>query len=106
MLSHTCSLSPEDEILRIEFLWVLLHFCGISLLTCARSEIKAQYLFEKETSEKMFPQWQDGSFMSDFRLVLHGYLSLLKARSMFSCGTLSHADIQIALLYRVGVATV
>ena len=46
-------------------------------------EIKAQYLFEKETSEIKFPQYQDGSFSSNFKLGLHDYLSLLKSRSAF-----------------------
>lgn len=45
-------------------------------------EIKAQYLFEKETSEIKYPQWQDGSFSSDFNIGLHSYISLLKIPSM------------------------
>ena len=50
---------------------------------CLHSEICAQYLFEKETSELRFPQYQDGSFASNFKLGLYGYLSLLQSKSMF-----------------------
>ncbi len=46
-------------------------------------EIKAQYLFEKETSEINFPQYQDGSRMSAFKLGLYDYLSLLTKKSAF-----------------------
>ena len=45
-------------------------------------EIKAQHLFEQETSQLNFPQYQDGSFMSNFKLGLFDYLSLLRTRSM------------------------
>ena len=45
-------------------------------------EIRAQYLFEKETLEIKFPQYQDGSFMSNFKLGFFDYLSLLRERSM------------------------
>jgi len=65
---------PEDaELVQIEFL-----------------EIKAQYLFEKETSEMRFPNYQDGKFWSDFKLGFYSYWSLLRERS---------------LLYRVAVGT-
>ena len=40
-------------------------------------EIRAQHLFEKEVSEQRFPDYQDGSWSSSFRLGLHGYLSLI-----------------------------
>ena len=53
-------------------------------------EIKAQYLFEKETEELKFPQFQDGSWSSNFKLGLYGYLSLLTTRT---------------LLYRTAVGT-
>ncbi|KAF8206387.1 general substrate transporter [Mycena galopus ATCC 62051] len=65
---------PEDsDLVQIEFL-----------------EIKAQYLFEKETSEQRFPKYQDGTFSSNFKLGFFSYLSLLQERS---------------LLYRVAIGT-
>lgn len=45
-----------------------------------RREIKAQYLFEKETSEIKYPDLQDGSFSSNFKLGARDYLSLLRSR--------------------------
>ena len=45
-------------------------------------EIKAQRLFDVETSQRMFPDFQDGSFASEFKLGFYGYLSLLTNRSM------------------------
>jgi len=57
---------PQSEIIQLEFL-----------------EIKAEYLFERETSAEQFPQFQDGSFSSNFKLGLHGYLSLLTSRTLF-----------------------
>ena len=44
-------------------------------------EIKAEIMFEKEISVEKFPQFQDGTFASDFKLGLHGYLSLFTSRS-------------------------
>ncbi|KAK0198137.1 hypothetical protein F5146DRAFT_1157715 [Armillaria mellea] len=64
VLSNLRGLPKDDELVRIEFL-----------------EIKAQYLFEKEISEAKFPQYQDSSFTSQFKLGLHGYLSLILDRS-------------------------
>jgi len=74
VLAKTRNLAPDSELISIEFL-----------------EIRAQYLFEKETSEQKYPQWQDGSFSSDFQLGLHEYMSLLSIRT---------------LRYRVAVATI
>ncbi|KAG7450803.1 general substrate transporter [Guyanagaster necrorhizus] len=65
VLSNLRGLPKDDELVRIEFL-----------------EIKAQYLFEKEISEAKFPQYQDPSFISQFRLGLHGYLSLILDRNL------------------------
>ena len=48
------------------------------------SEIKAQYLFEKETAEIKYPDLQDGSFSSNFKLGLYEYTSLLTSRSTFT----------------------
>lgn len=53
-------------------------------------EIRAQYLFEKETSQLRFPQYQDGTWQSNFKLGLHEYMSLITDRS---------------LLYRVAVGS-
>ncbi|TFK45826.1 general substrate transporter [Heliocybe sulcata] len=66
VLANARSLPQDHELIQIEFL-----------------EIKAQYLFEKETSEMKFPQYQDGSFMSDFKLGLLDYASLLRNRALF-----------------------
>jgi sugar porter (SP) family MFS transporter len=73
VLSRARGLPEDSELVQIEFL-----------------EIKAQYLFEKETSEQRFPQYQDGSFMSNFKLGFFAYYSLLGERS---------------LLYRVAIGT-
>lgn len=50
--------------------------------TSLHSEIRAQYLFEKETSAEKFPQYQDGTFWSNFKLGFFDYLSLLTDRSL------------------------
>ncbi|KDQ59188.1 hypothetical protein JAAARDRAFT_655322 [Jaapia argillacea MUCL 33604] len=73
VLSMARKLPVNAELVQIEFL-----------------EIKAQYLFEKETQAIKFPQFQDGSFVSNFKLGFYDYLSLLRNRSLF---------------YRVAVAT-
>ncbi|KAJ7650213.1 general substrate transporter [Roridomyces roridus] len=73
VLSNARGASKESDLVQIEFL-----------------EIKAQYLFEKETSQQRFPQYQDGSFKSEFRLGFFSYWSLLRERS---------------LLYRVAVGS-
>lgn len=73
VLSQARNLPPDSELVRIEFL-----------------EIKAQYLFEKETAELNFPQYQDGSFISNFKLGFYDYVSLLRSRT---------------LLYRVATGT-
>jgi sugar porter (SP) family MFS transporter len=73
VLSNARGLPPDSELVQIEFL-----------------EIRAQYLFEKETSAINFPNLQDGSRSSNFKLGFYGYLSLIRERS---------------LLYRVAVGT-
>ncbi|CCM04226.1 uncharacterized protein FIBRA_06393 [Fibroporia radiculosa] len=65
VLSRARSLPPNSEIIQIEFL-----------------EIKAQYLFEKETAEIKFPQFQDGSFMSNVKLGLFEYWSLARSKTL------------------------
>ncbi|OBZ72373.1 Metacaspase-1 [Grifola frondosa] len=66
VLSSARNLPPDSDLVQIEFL-----------------EIKAQYLFEKETSQIKFPQYQDGSFKSNFKLGFYDYLSLLQSRPLF-----------------------
>ncbi|KAF9030975.1 general substrate transporter [Hymenopellis radicata] len=65
VLSRTRNLPVDHELVQIEFL-----------------EIKAQYLFEKETSEAKFPQYQDPSFSSQFKLGFYSYLSLIVDRKL------------------------
>ncbi|TFK81254.1 general substrate transporter [Polyporus arcularius HHB13444] len=67
VLSRARRLPPDSDLVQIEFL-----------------EIKAQYLFEKETSEIKYPDLQDGSFASNFKLGLRDYLSLLRSRPLFA----------------------
>ncbi|CDO74961.1 hypothetical protein BN946_scf184945.g33 [Trametes cinnabarina] len=77
VLSRARRLPPDHELVQIEFL-----------------EIKAQYLFEQETSVIKFPHLQDGSWWSNFRLGFFDYLSLLRSR-----------PTNKALLYRVAVGS-
>lgn len=58
--------SQDDITVRVEFL-----------------EIKALYLFEKETSARKYPQWQDGSTKSNFMIALNDYKSLITNKSLF-----------------------
>ncbi|KAK0469646.1 major facilitator superfamily domain-containing protein [Desarmillaria tabescens] len=89
VLSNLRALPKDDDLVRIEFL-----------------NIKAQYLFEKEISEARFPQYQDLSFVSQFKLGLHGYLSLILDRSgfYFSCPYINSKPSQ-DLLWRVTVGS-
>ncbi len=59
-------------------------------------EIKAQYLFEKETAALKYPQYQDGSFMSGFKLGFYDYLSLLTSRSKLYAPTHFSSDTHSA----------
>lgn len=75
VLASTRNLPPDSELVRIEFL-----------------EIKAQYLFEQETSQIKFPNFQDGSRASNFKLGLYDYLSLFQSRTLLlrvATGTLT-----------------
>ncbi|KAF6757229.1 sugar transporter [Ephemerocybe angulata] len=65
VLSSARNLPVDHELVRIEFL-----------------EIKAQYLFEKETQALKFPQYQDGTFSSNFKLGFYDYLSLLRSKTL------------------------
>ena|ERR1700761_153245 len=63
-------------------------------------------MFEKLTSEEMFPNHQDGSFGSNFKLGFESYLSLLrKKRQNFPLlyGLLPTIGISPALFVRVAV---
>ncbi|KAF7799891.1 hypothetical protein EIP86_011133 [Pleurotus ostreatoroseus] len=73
VLSRVRALPPDSDVIHVEFL-----------------EIKAQYLFEKETAELKYPDLQDGSLKSNIRLGMLEYASLLTTRS---------------LLYRTAVGT-
>ncbi|KAI0322572.1 general substrate transporter [Amylostereum chailletii] len=66
VLSNARRLPPDHELVQIEFL-----------------EIKAQRIFEHEMSVARFPQYQDGSFKSNFKLGAYGYLSLIQNKSLF-----------------------
>ncbi|KII89985.1 hypothetical protein PLICRDRAFT_174787 [Plicaturopsis crispa FD-325 SS-3] len=66
VLASARSLSPESDLVRIEFL-----------------EIRAEFLFEQEVNAEKFPNLQDGSFSSNFKLGVYSYLSLLRNRSLF-----------------------
>ncbi|KAG2017805.1 sugar transporter [Coprinopsis cinerea AmutBmut pab1-1] len=65
VLSNARGLPPDHELVQIEFL-----------------EIRAQYLFEKETQELKFPQYQDGTFASGFKLGFFDYVSLLRSKTL------------------------
>ncbi|KAF7327805.1 General substrate transporter [Mycena kentingensis (nom. inval.)] len=65
VLSYARGMPEDSDLVQIEFL-----------------EIKAQYIFEKETSEKRFPQYQDGTWASGFKLGFFSYWSLLQEKSL------------------------
>ncbi|KAI8980112.1 general substrate transporter [Trametes punicea] len=73
VLSRARRQPPDSDLVQIEFL-----------------EIKAQYLFEKETTALKFPNLQDNTWSSNFKLGFYDYLSLLRSRP---------------LLYRVAVGS-
>lgn len=58
--------SEDDMSVRIEYL-----------------EIKALRMFEVETAKKKYPQYQDGSFKSNFMIGVNDYLSLITNKSLF-----------------------
>ncbi|EJD45570.1 general substrate transporter [Auricularia subglabra TFB-10046 SS5] len=63
VLARARELDPSSDLVQIEFL-----------------EIRAQHLFEKEVSQEQFPQYQDGTASSNFKLAAYGYLSLITNR--------------------------
>ncbi|EKV06741.1 MFS monosaccharide transporter, putative [Penicillium digitatum PHI26] len=65
-LARLRSAPPDDMLVRIEFL-----------------EIKSLYLFERETAAEKYPDWQDDSFSSRFKVGLHDYMSLITDKSLF-----------------------
>lgn len=58
--------STDDLLVRIEFL-----------------EIKSLHMFEVETAAEKYPQLQDGSFKSNFKIGCLDYLSLITNKSLF-----------------------
>ncbi|KAK7690940.1 hypothetical protein QCA50_006043 [Cerrena zonata] len=75
VISKVRNLPVDSDLIQIEFL-----------------EIKAQYLFEKEISAVKFPQYQDGTFASDFKLAVFDYMSLLTSKTLLfrtAVGTLT-----------------
>ncbi|KAJ5495015.1 hypothetical protein N7539_000131 [Penicillium diatomitis] len=66
VLSWLRNKSTDDMGVRIEFL-----------------EIKAMYLFEKETAAAKYPQYQDGSRHSNFMILVNDYKSLVTNPSLF-----------------------
>ena len=96
VLSRARRSSPDSDLVQIEFL-----------------EIKAQYLFEKETSAIQYPHLQDGSFGSNFKLGLYSYLSLLRYKRTYTAELFKRtrgADplfwfCNAALFYRVAIGT-
>jgi len=59
---------------------VIFHFSRDADWWYFSREIRAQRLFEKEVSEQRFPDYQDGSWSSNLKLGLCGYLSLIRER--------------------------
>lgn len=109
VLSKARNLPPDSDVVQIEFLFVYHSIRCSIILTSAIREIKSQYLFEKETAAIKYPQWQDDTFSSNFKLAAADYLSLLTTRSKY----LDHMTLRpyannqylIALLYRTAVGT-
>ncbi|KAG8992509.1 hypothetical protein FRB94_011536 [Tulasnella sp. JGI-2019a] len=54
-----------------------------SLVQLEHLEVRAQKLFEQETSAEKFPDYQDGSFRSRFLLDFYGYVSILGNYQIF-----------------------
>lgn len=71
-LARLRSCSRDDIRVRIEFL-----------------EIKALREFERQRSAELFPQYQDGSFKSNFMIGLNDYKSLFTNRSMLKRTTIA-----------------
>lgn len=69
VLSNARSMPKESDLVQIEFL-----------------EIKAQHLFEKATSEELFPMYQDGGVLSEIKLGFWSYFSLLQKKSTYFVG--------------------
>lgn len=98
------SSSAMQEASRLMPTWCKSNSCmlqsvwGYAILNDIRREIRAQYLFEKETSEMKFPQFQDGSFSSNFKLGFYDYLSLLTNRSKHPAGHCSIDSVKNSYL--------
>ncbi|THH33222.1 hypothetical protein EUX98_g993 [Antrodiella citrinella] len=75
VLSNARRVPKDSDLVQIEFL-----------------EIKAQYIFEKETAAEKFPQYQDGGWVSNFKLGVFDYTSLITTRTLLvrtAIGTLT-----------------
>ncbi|KPI41267.1 putative quinate permease [Cyphellophora attinorum] len=64
--------SPQDEGVQLEYL-----------------EIKAQHMFERETSIAKFPHLQGGGLMNNIKLGFNEYAALLKNKSLFKRVTIA-----------------
>lgn len=65
VLSHLRRLPSTSELVQLEYL-----------------EIKAQHMFEVETSIAKFPDYQSGGFLDNLKLGFFAYTSLLTNRSL------------------------
>lgn len=65
-LANLRSLPPDHDLVQMEIL-----------------EVRAQKIFDQETSTEKYPGYQDGSFRSRFLLDYHGYLSILSDWNIF-----------------------
>ena len=76
--------SPDDIGVRVEFL-----------------EVKAMYLFEKETAAAKYPQYQDGTTKSKIAILVNDYKSLLTNPSLFKRSAVAVSSDQVIPL-RIG----
>ncbi|EIW84370.1 general substrate transporter [Coniophora puteana RWD-64-598 SS2] len=65
VLAKARQLPIESDLVQIEYL-----------------EIRAQYIFEKEVNAEKYPQYQDDSLSSNFKLGLHAYASLFTSKTL------------------------
>ncbi|KAK9378023.1 general substrate transporter [Kockiozyma suomiensis] len=65
-ISRIRRVDTENELVALEFL-----------------EIKAQHIFDQETSQRLFPEYQNHTFKSDFMLGFHAYARLFTNRALF-----------------------
>ena len=81
VLSKARGISADADLVRLEFLCVWGFYLSRDPTWWYFSrEIRTQHLFEKEVSEQKFPDYQDGSWSSSFKLGFYGYVSLIRER--------------------------